>query len=194
MMLRMTEWIHQPRPAPDLSGSERFVGTDATVTDFWRYALRDLRSNTTRGILAEWLVTRAVGSTQLLDDWHEYDVITPTGVTIECKASAYLQAWEQRTLTSVSFSGLKARTWSPSSGYSETKTFNADVYVFCLQTAQTHDVYDALNVAQWSFYVLPNATLQRLNVATLTLGRLARETQPVPYAKLADAVASASEQ
>lgn len=45
-------WL-RPGPAATLLGSERFVGLDATVADFWRWAFSDLRDNTTRGILAE---------------------------------------------------------------------------------------------------------------------------------------------
>jgi hypothetical protein len=39
-----------------LDGGGRFTGLDATVSDFWRWAFSDLRDNTTRGILAEFLV------------------------------------------------------------------------------------------------------------------------------------------
>jgi hypothetical protein len=51
-------WL-TPAPVVPLNGSERFTGLDATVADFWRWAFSDLRNNTTRGILAEFLVARA---------------------------------------------------------------------------------------------------------------------------------------
>jgi len=35
------EWIRPPL-RPPLAGRERFAGLDATVTDFWRFALSDL--------------------------------------------------------------------------------------------------------------------------------------------------------
>ncbi|MFJ5922141.1 hypothetical protein ACIQF6_05960 [Kitasatospora sp. NPDC092948] len=50
-------------PAP-LDGGEVFRGGEAgSVLDFWRCAMPDLRTNTTRGLLAEFLVHRAVGAT-----------------------------------------------------------------------------------------------------------------------------------
>jgi hypothetical protein len=76
-----------------LNGSERFTGLDATVADFWRWAFSDLRNNTTRGILAEFLVARAVG-----DDrgpragWDSFDVQAPDETRIEVKSSAFLQS------------------------------------------------------------------------------------------------------
>ncbi|GAB3055164.1 hypothetical protein [Virgibacillus ainsalahensis] len=36
-------------------------GTDASVSDFWRWAYSDMLSNTNRGILAEFLVGHAFG-------------------------------------------------------------------------------------------------------------------------------------
>ena len=50
-----------------MDGGRRFVGLDATVADFWRWAFSDLRDNTTRGILAEFLVAKAVGDTKAAD-------------------------------------------------------------------------------------------------------------------------------
>ena len=56
---------------------ERFAGLDATVTDFWRFALSDLRMNNARGYLAEFLVAQAVGATGPRVEWDTYDVLAP---------------------------------------------------------------------------------------------------------------------
>ncbi|WP_134001580.1 hypothetical protein [Kribbella sp. VKM Ac-2566] len=61
-------WIDPP-PALTLTGAERFRGVDATVTEFWAYALRDLRTNTTRGFVVEFLVARAVAATAPRVEW-----------------------------------------------------------------------------------------------------------------------------
>ncbi len=86
--------LRAPKPTP-LSGKEAVAGTDATVVDFWRFALSNLRMNNARGYLAEFLVAKAVGSTGLRIEWDPYDVLAPDGTTIEVKTSAYLQAWDQ---------------------------------------------------------------------------------------------------
>ena len=83
-----------PAPPQLLEGSDVFVGLDATVVDFWRWAFSDLRDNTARGVLAEFLVASALGRTDTRrKGWDNFDVQTATGVRVEVKASGYLQSW-----------------------------------------------------------------------------------------------------
>ena len=78
----------QPPPAHPLSGAEAIVGTGATVREFWAWALSDLRENVARSRLAEFLVARAVGAgAPLRVEWEPYDVLTPSGVTVEVKSA-----------------------------------------------------------------------------------------------------------
>jgi hypothetical protein len=70
-----------------------FAGADATVLDYWRWAFSDLRDNTQRGVLAEFLVALALGRTETRRKaWDNYDVTTSSGLRIEVKASGYLQS------------------------------------------------------------------------------------------------------
>jgi hypothetical protein len=78
------------------SGQELIDGIGATLKDFWSWSMSDLRANTTRSLLAEFLVARAVGATERPRvEWDSCDVRTPDGLRLEVKAGAYLQAWEQ---------------------------------------------------------------------------------------------------
>jgi hypothetical protein len=52
-------WL-RPAPPQALEGTDRFAGADATVLDYWRWAFSDLRDNTQRGVLAEFLVALAL--------------------------------------------------------------------------------------------------------------------------------------
>ena len=131
--------------------------------------MSDLRTNNLRGYLAEFLVAEAVGAKQRRVEWDAFDVTTPTGVTIEVKASGYLQAWAQRKHSTITFSGLRAKTWTPQTGYAPQPSYNADVYVFCVQTATSHDAYNPLDVNQWDFYVMSRKTLAATELASLTL-------------------------
>lgn len=73
-------------------------------------------------------------------------------------------------------------------------TYNADVYVFAVQTARTHESYDPLDIAQWEFYVLPRRVVEELNqqsVGLQTLQRLAVEA--VAYQDLAQAIKTIAE-
>ncbi|MFF7545730.1 hypothetical protein ACFZCU_19190 [Streptomyces canus] len=53
-----------PRPLPPLHGNELIAGglPDATVADFWRFVIPDLRTNDTRGLFAAFLVRQAVST------------------------------------------------------------------------------------------------------------------------------------
>lgn len=92
-----------------LQGDERFSGVDATVADFWRFALPDLRMNNARGWLAEFLVARALGVDAVRVEWDDFDVIWGD-VKIEVKSSAYLQSWAQTKPSAIKFGGLRSRS------------------------------------------------------------------------------------
>ncbi len=187
-----SEWFSAP-PAKPVNGSEPFSGLDATVLDFWRFAMSDLRMNNVRGYLAEFLVARAVGSRSPRVEWDAYDVLAPDGTRIEVKSSAYMQVWDQRQPSRIVFSGLVGRTWTPQQGEAPTATFNADVYVFCVQTAQSHDEYDVLDSNQWSFYVVDRETLEALGYKSISLSSLQRLTAgPISYADLNSAIKAAA--
>lgn len=188
-----------------LTGDESIVGTDASVRDFWAWAMSNLRTNTVRSMLGEYLVAKAVNapSTQRIE-WDPFDVQIPEG-SIEVKSSGYLQAWPQVKLSTPQFSGLLARKLDqpadfgqnsdhaayPPARYSETPSYNADVYVFALFTATSHDLYLALETSLWEFWVLPAAAVMangRKSMGLPTVKRLASEwmhsTSAVKYQEL----------
>ncbi|MEU9131891.1 hypothetical protein AB0D08_27945 [Kitasatospora sp. NPDC048540] len=183
---------HAPRELTPLDGGEMFRGPDAgTVLDFWRYAMPDLRTNTTRGLLAEFLVHRAVGAVDRNTEWESFDVLTPSGVRIEVKTSAYLQAWGQARLSDIRFSRLRGRVWTPETGSASEQSYNADVYVFACHTARTHTDYDPLDIGQWHFYIAPRALVEATAQASLGLAAVHRICgDPVGYEDLAHRIAA----
>ncbi|MFF3979626.1 hypothetical protein [Streptomyces sp. NPDC001828] len=189
-------WAVAPVLDP-LRGDEAFTGASRpadpfTVLDFWRYAMPDLRTNTTRGLLAEFLVHRALGARTRNVEWESFDVLTEDGLRVEVKASAYVQAWDQRRPSAIRFTRLRGRTWNPRDGDAAEPTYNADVYVFALHTAADHTAYDPLDVSQWSFYVLPGPEVEALAQDSLGLATLSRVAGlPVPFDGLAARVRSA---
>lgn len=163
------------------------------LIDFWRWAFSDLKQNALRGTLAEFLVAQATGAMPpSTTGWDGYDLIAPDGTKIEVKCSAYLQAWEQPRNSRIGFSRLKGRAWSPGEGYAADATYRADVFVFCVQTATTHEQYDPLDVGQWEFYVVSARAITSLGLRSFgytTLRRICPE--PVNFDALADAVTAA---
>lgn len=154
-------WIVPPAARP-IDGSDRFVGIDATVADFWRFAMSDLRTNNVRGYLAEFLVAKALGLHDVRRvEWDAYDLLLD-GIRVEVKSSAYLQAWEQPRPSQINFGGLRGTRYHPRHGYDPAREqLNAHVYVFCVQTAKLHAENDPLDVNQWTFYVVKRSALEQ---------------------------------
>ena len=126
-------------------------------------------------------------------EWRDFDVLTPSGIKVEVKSSAYLQAWPQRRLSSIVFSGLTSRTWSPETYYEAERDLHADVYVFALVRARTHGDYDALDTESWDFYVLPRADVEELGMRSLSLATVrGRAGEAIGYADLRDRVEGAA--
>ena len=185
----------RPKEVEPLTGDEPFSGTDATVGDFWSWGFSDLRANTTRGGLAEFLVAHAVGAQQRVRDaWDNFDVLSPAGTRIEVKASAYLQSWVQREHSKISFSRLSGLEFDASSNeYSAERSVRADVFVFCVHTEREPMAYDPLDVSKWEFYAVPADAVRAAGTRTVGLAWVrAQAGQPVPFASLSGAIAAAS--
>lgn len=128
-----------------------------TVGDYWQWAYSDIVVNTNRGALAEFIVSKAVGSTsEVRDAWASYDLVTPLGIKVEVKSSAYLQSWYQKSLASPGFGIRKTLGWNPeTSEYGKEKRRQADVYVFCLLAHRDDKTtLNPLDLTQWEFYVV----------------------------------------
>lgn len=185
------EWVPAP-VLPPLSGDERFKGADASVIDFWRFAMSDLRMNNTRGYLAEFLVARALGVAAQRVEWDDYDVLWD-GVKIEVKSSAYLQAWAQRRPSQIRFTGLRGRSWGDiTAGLADEKTYKADVYVLSVLTTEDHALYDPLDVGAWQFYVLPRSVIEEKGVDSMSLATVDQLAVAVAFDGLASAIRRAS--
>jgi hypothetical protein len=177
-----------------------FLAEHADVLDFWSWAFSDLRQNNVRGHLAEYIVALALGvPLTVRNSWDDYDLLAPPGklgrasVRLQVKSAAYLQAWGQRKLSAITFGGLRKRPfpWSASQGFvlGETKCPKADVFVFAIETAQTHDEYSPLEIDQWAFRVLPAHLIVQ---DTLSLGALSKLTTELTFESLSAAVAEAA--
>ena len=106
------------------------------LLSFWKWNCSDLVSNATRGILAEYIVGRALGLAKngVRDEWAAYDLCTPEGIKIEVKSAAYLQSWHQNRLSNITFATPKTRAWDPDTNiYSKDKKRQA-TYLHCFRT------------------------------------------------------------
>lgn len=143
-----------------LKGTEKLTvngkETDIEILDFWAWNNSDLLNNTLRGAYAEFLVSKALGVDTSMSriDWDAYDV-NYGPIRIEVKCSAYLQAWEQKQLSTIAFSIAPAQAWTPQDGYDGKPLRHSDFYIFCLLNCQDKEKVEPLNLDQWDFYVVP---------------------------------------
>lgn len=150
------------------SGSARLsahgLGDAGTVLAFWQWSASDLLGNTSRGVLAEYIVALALGVDVrgTRNEWAASDLTTPDGVTVQVKSAAYLQSWYQRRLSTISFNVEPRRAWDPDTNTSSlVPKRHSDVYVFALLAHQDKKSVNPLELSQWQFFVLPTGILDR---------------------------------
>lgn len=167
------------------------------LLDFWQWCVSDIVSNATRGVLAEFIVARALGLVGgVRDEWATYDLLDPRGISIEVKSAAYIQSWPQKHYSRISFKYPKTFAWDPEANLQSTeKSRHAEVYIFALLAHKDQVTLNPLDVSQWEFYVVPTGTLDRRyrSQHSITLNSLRDlHGEPVLYSGLKDAVGEAA--
>lgn len=91
-----------------------------------------------------------------------YDLLSPDGIRIEVKSSAYIQAWESDHPARISFRIAPAKGLDSSGNYSASSSYmrHSDIYVFCVWTALSRD-QNILDLSLWDFYVIATKALDR---------------------------------
>lgn len=159
----------------DLSAvkTQRKTGAECFFTDntelsinllsFWQWSGSELLDNTLRGVLAEFIVASKLNCIQSTrQEWDAYDLITEDGIKVEVKSSAYLQSWQQKQFSSISFGVRPTRGWDAKTNVtSEAQKRHSDVYVFSLLKHKDKSTVNPLNLSQWTFYVVPTLKLDK---------------------------------
>ena len=186
-----------------LSGDEIFQNgskkLDFNLLSFWQWSSSDVVSNATRGILAEYIVGKALGcisKEDVRDEWGAYDLKTQTGISVEVKSAAYIQSWEQSKLSKISFSIRKSLGWDRETNkFDDEKKRQADVYVFALLFHKDKETVNPLDISQWEFFVLPTKVLDQRERSqySITLPSLKKLTNSVSYFELGESVDKAKD-
>ena len=163
--------------------------TEYNLLDFWSWSVSDILSNATRGRFAEFVVGTAVGldPRNLRDEWDAYDLKTDNGIKIEVKSAAYIQTWNQKKISTISFSTKHAKYWDSETFIEDEKPKrHADIYVFCHLKHLDQATIDPLKMEQWDFYVLPTFILDNYerSQSSITLNSLRKLTEPIEYREL----------
>ena len=148
-----------------MDGLEILTATDGKeicpLINFWRWAYSNLLGNDERGVLAEYIVACALGVQDFVRiAWDKFDLLTKSGISVEVKASGYIQTWEQSRLSKIVFGIGRKYGWdSKTNTYDETKKRQSDIYVFCVHKHTEQDSANPLLISQWDFYLMPTTLL-----------------------------------
>lgn len=166
---------------PCLNGKESFMldGQPAgfSVIDFWKFQFSNIWDMQDQ--IAEFIVAHVLGQTEPYNKngWTLWD-INYRGRRIEVKETAYYHSWRRDGMVSAQ------RTFSISKAYSRYKDSTSDlkrqsdIYVFCLNTGETKESSNPLDLDNWRFWVVPTETINQAcgDNKTITLGRLQKLT------------------
>ena len=170
---------------------------NSSLLDFWQWAFGDLCDDDIKGIFAEWVVYKllsADGTRRV--SWADKDILVK-GVKIEVKASAYWQSWKlvnpdgtqmqhpdankKTNAEKVVFKGLKARTAEPAifPDFFEEKLnteikYKSDLYVFAFQHEENWELWNAMDLDQWEFYLVPVSELKYESISLRSLRSLSK--------------------
>ena len=169
-----------PKKITRKTGKETFVSKRElkkfSLIEFWQWSTSDLLTNTTRGILAEYIIATDLGIEKTLrNDWDSYDLTSKNGLKIEVKSSAYIQTWQQTKLSKIIFNIRPRTKYNPKTNRFDGKPQrHSDYYIFCLLHHKDQETINPLDLDQWTFYVLSTGTLDRIlpNQQTITLSSL----------------------
>lgn len=187
----------EPIEVEKKTGNESFHRNGDSLSfdllNFWQWFGSDLINNTTRGFLAEYLVSKALNNTDSPRiEWDAYDASTENGIKVEVKSASYIQTWGQNKYSRISFKVPKTKAWDAKlNTHSDEKKRPADVYVFCLLNHKDQETLNALDLSQWSFFIISTEELDRKigDQQSLSLSRVRGiGAKEIPFENLADTV------
>jgi hypothetical protein len=152
----MTNTLGLPKIKVDrLSADAPFISNGnpigVTVGDFWSWSSSDLLNNTIRGVLAEFLVAHALGTTvNVCSLWKSFDIKTAGGTQIEVKSASRWQSWYQKRPSKLIFGIQPTLRWDEHTNTYETAAHRqADIYVFCILDCPRKEEVNPLDLDQW---------------------------------------------
>ncbi|MGB8226506.1 MAG: hypothetical protein WCE45_06560 [Sedimentisphaerales bacterium] len=168
------------------TGREPFVYNGkkhiVTLLDFWKWSGSDVTTNTTRGILAEFIVAMALRQHKgIRMPWNAFDLLSKEGIKIEVKSAAYIQSWHQQNFSKIAFSIRPARAWSSETNQlADEQKRQAEIYVFALLKYLDKLTINPLDLNQWTFFVISTKRLEKTfpKAKSISLKKLQNKLQP----------------
>lgn len=169
------------------------VPSEYTLLDFWSWAFSDVLTNTTRGMVAEFIIAISLGIDikEPRDGWAKFDLLYKN-FGIEIKSASYHQRWYQKQLSTISFNVPKRKGWDAKTNRLDSVSRRqADIYVLSLLAEQDRDKINPLNLDQWQFWVVDTLFFDNRarSQHSITYNSLLKEIgEPIPYTHLKMAI------
>ena len=172
-----------------LKGNEKFVigGTELNLTmlDFWQFKYSNIYN--LQEVIAEFLVAKALDREKADNDdyWTLWD-IDYRNKRIEVKQTSYYHSFNKPGVVSKQRSFGINKTNSNYEYVNEKNCYERqnDIYVFCLNTGDTAESSNPLNLENWEFYIVPTRIINEFcgDYKTISLGRIkTMGFTPIPY-------------
>lgn len=161
------------------------------IIDFWKQKYSNIYNM--QEVIAEFLVEKALGLDKSFnsDYWTLYD-ISYRNYRIEIKETGYYHPWNENGKISLQ------RTFGitmANSKYEEKEIENKferqnDIYVFCLNTGNTKETSNPMNINNWLFYIVPTSVINEQcgNNKTISLNRVKELAKEVQYDKIKETI------
>jgi hypothetical protein len=156
-------------------GNEKFQIENKTLkfelSEFWSWNQSNLIENRTRGILAEFIIKKALEiESDYRIEWDNFDLISNCGKKLEIKSAAYIQSWEQKKYSDIKFGISPTAGTNDNPKYDGTKKRWSDFYIFCLLKNKDQKTINPLDLDQWTFFVLKTEILNKQKPKQQTIG------------------------
>ncbi|WP_189361787.1 hypothetical protein [Algibacter mikhailovii] len=157
------------------NGTEKFQNENQNLnfklSEFWSWNQSNLIENRTRGILAEFIVKKALEiDSENRIEWDNFDLITKKSKKLEIKSAAYIQSWEQKKYSEIKFGIAPTVGTKDNPNYDGIKRRWTDFYVFCLLKNKDQKTLNPLDLSQWTFFVLETKILNEQKPEQKTIG------------------------
>ena len=157
------------------NGNEKFQSGNEILnfelSDFWSWNQSNLVENRTRGILAEFIIKKALKiKSESRIEWDNFDLISNKGKKLEIKSSSYIQSWEQERYSDIKFGISPTVGTIDNPKYDGNKRRWADFYIFCLLIHKDQSTINPLDLKQWNFYILETEILNKHKPEQKTIG------------------------
>lgn len=160
---------------------------DYGILDFWKYKYSNIWNM--QEYIAEFIVEKALGmeKSHNTDSWTLFDIMY-RNTRIEIKETSYYHPWnENGKISNQRTFGITMANSKYENEEQENKFERQnDIYVFCLNTGETREESDPMNLNNWEFYIIPTKVINERcgNNKTISLNRIRKLTQKINYEEI----------